>query len=114
LYDNVGRVRQCRSAEDDVQTFQAFQYDGLGDKVKFTDEKSQVWTYTYDACGREKSEMSPTVQVTTNAAPGLGQDMADTSVNYKLVKTWAYDGVGNAVACVEGIYQAVDANDNPK
>ncbi|AXW18982.1 hypothetical protein CJO85_07415 [Ralstonia solanacearum] len=106
---------------------ESYTYNGLGEKLSFTNKNGDTWTYAYDAAGRLSSETTPSVGVTTlgrdangnlvlggifsdgNGHFGQGSMSADDSyasewgstVFINIVTRFTYDALGNLTARTE-------------
>ncbi|WKB51634.1 LysM peptidoglycan-binding domain-containing protein [Eleftheria terrae] len=70
-------------------------YDGLGNKVSYTNKVGGVYRYTHDRNGRVLTETSPekTRKLGSDGLPVLGADGLPVMVD--VVTTFAYDPMGN-------------------
>ncbi|MGD7134360.1 hypothetical protein ACQCSP_22620, partial [Ralstonia pseudosolanacearum] len=106
---------------------ESYTYNGLGEKLSFTNKNGDTWTYAYDAAGRLSSETTPRVGVTTlgrdangnlvlggifsdgNGHFGQGSMSANDSyasewgstVFINIVTRFTYDALGNLTARTE-------------
>jgi len=62
VYDAAGRLT---GSTDALGFTESTTYNGLGEKISFTNKKSATWTYDYDAGGRLIQETSPQVALTS-------------------------------------------------
>ncbi|WP_155520906.1 LysM peptidoglycan-binding domain-containing protein [Ralstonia solanacearum] len=123
-YDAAGNLL---SSVDTADLAESYTYNGLGEKLSFTNKNGDTWTYAYDAAGRLSSETTPSVGVTTlgrdangnlvlgglfsdgNGHFGQGSMSADGSyasqwgstVFVNLVTRFTYDALGNLTARTE-------------
>ncbi len=73
-------------------------HDGIGNRVTFINKKGDTWTYSYDAGGRMKEEVSPVVALAWQATAGsVAVSFADAPV----VTRMAYDALGQLVSRTE-------------
>lgn len=73
-------------------------HDGIGNRVTFINKKGDTWTYSYDAAGRLKEEVSPVVALAWQATAGsVAVSFADAPV----VTRMAYDALGQLVSRTE-------------
>jgi len=92
-YDSAGRVAWLMDANGATESFE---YDAVGNRIRYTNKLGHVWTYAYDAAGRLVEETSPTVTVATTTAAGV------VSTSTRTLKTViAYDVLGNVVSRTE-------------
>ncbi|MBX3625343.1 MAG: LysM peptidoglycan-binding domain-containing protein [Rhizobacter sp.] len=94
FHDRGGRVS---STEDALGFVESYTYDGLGNKLSFTNKKGSTWNYTYDAAGRLETEVTPEVALTL-PGPGSGGGAAlgpSYTSDARIVTRLTYDGLGN-------------------
>ncbi|MHA6823018.1 LysM peptidoglycan-binding domain-containing protein [Ralstonia pseudosolanacearum] len=93
---------------------ESYTYNGLGEKLSFTNKNGDTWTYAYDAAGRLSSETTPTVGVTTLDRDANGNLVLTgmfwdgnshfgqgNTVFVNLVTRFTYDALGNLTARTE-------------
>jgi len=99
-YDAAGRLH---SSTDALGNTESYTYDGLGNKLSFTNKKQSLlstWTYTYDAAGRLQTETSPPVSLVTWGANESGAPIA-IPADATIVTRLEYDALGNLTARTE-------------
>lgn len=104
-YDAAGRLA---GSTDALGFTESNTYNGLGEKLSFTNKKSATWTYDYDAGGRLIQETSPQVALTSvmvNAGGNLEVNEAASGAA-GIVTRLAYDALGNLVSRTEAFGRA--------
>ncbi|MQP74711.1 LysM peptidoglycan-binding domain-containing protein [Stenotrophomonas sp. MYb238] len=92
-YDSAGRVAWLMDAKGATESFE---YDAVGNRIRYTNKLGHVWTYAYDAAGRMVSQTSPPVSVASSDNAG------NVSHASRVVVTlYGYDALGNPVARTE-------------
>ena len=94
-YDRAGRVLKTTDAkgysEENV-------YNGVGDRIKYTDKKGAVWAYTYDRLGRVFIRFAPAVLMK------LSSDPVDAAPQLRAREDrFYYDALGNLETVAEGV-----------
>lgn len=74
-------------------------YDALGNKVSFTNKKSDTWLYRYDAASRLIEEITPEIEI-TRINESTGQHSEVITQEYIISKN-EYDALGNVIARTE-------------
>jgi YD repeat-containing protein len=98
VYDLAGRVARINYADG---TYEAFTYDGNGNRLTYRNQAGSVWSYVYDANGQLREEHSPTVATTVVSIDGNGltSDVDDAVI----ITRMTYDHLGNVETRTEGI-----------
>lgn len=101
-YDACGYLRRHTDALGHAEEFA---YDGLGNKIRFTNKNQAVWTYEYDANGKLVREISPQVDLFTlvNVLDESGRPvlvsgsalMDEMHTHDSIVTAYTYDAFGN-------------------
>jgi YD repeat-containing protein len=105
VYDAAGRLT---GSTDALGFTESTSYNGLGEKLSFTNKKSATWTYDYDAGGRLIQETSPQVALTSvvvNAGGNLEVNEAASGAA-GIVTRLAYDALGNLLSRTEAFGRA--------
>ena len=109
VYDLAGRLK---TSTDAISAKRPSRYDGLGNKLTFTNKKSSVWTYAYDAAGRLLTETTPQVELTATAvAPVTPTSSRAPPSPRAIVTQLGYDGLGNLTSRTEAQGRAGAADD---
>jgi YD repeat-containing protein len=80
---------------------QQYVYNGVGEKLAYTNQNGATWTYDYDAAGRVVSETSPAVDVTTVAQDANGNLVQTGTSAVNVVTMMSYDALGNLTSRTE-------------
>jgi YD repeat-containing protein len=107
VYDLAGRVARVNFADG---TYEAFTYDGNGNRLTYRNQAGSVWSYLYDANGRLLEEHSPIVSTTVVSieGDGLTSDVDDAVI----ITRMTYDDLGNVETRTEGI-RVINGVENP-
>jgi len=102
-YDAAGRLVSTLDALR--QQEETFTYDGVGNRMTFTNKKGATWTYEYDAAGRMVAENTPQVELAAVKTDPLGNLIADddNTRTASVRTTLAYDALGNLAARTEAV-----------
>ncbi|WP_433852612.1 hypothetical protein [Stenotrophomonas nitritireducens] len=92
-YDSAGRVAWVMDANGATESFE---YDAVGNRIRYTNKLGHVWTYAYDAAGRMVSQASPPVSIATSDNAGNV-----SHASRAVVTLYGYDALGNLVARTE-------------
>lgn len=92
-YDSAGRVAWVMDANGATESFE---YDAVGNRIRYTNKLGHVWTYAYDAAGRMVSQASPPVNIATSDNAGNV-----SHASRAVVTLYGYDALGNLVARTE-------------
>lgn len=97
---NYDAANRLVASTDALGYTEQYGYNGLGQKVSFTNKKGATWTYDYDAAGRLTLETAPpsTIYHTVIAGDHLVPSGATTA---NLVTRLRYDALGNLIARTE-------------
>jgi YD repeat-containing protein len=76
--------------------YESFEYDGLGDKTKFTDRNGNIYDYQYDTSGRLILERKPAVDVVTAVSA-----TATTLQSLRIETAYYYDGLDRLLVVYE-------------
>lgn len=99
VYDAAGRLI---ASTDPLGYSEVYTYNGLGQKLTFTNKKGSVWSYDYDAAGRLLQETAPPVELSTVAPTGPnGSLQLVSTVSAAVITRFQYDGLGNLTARTE-------------
>ena len=90
--DGVGRLVHLQDANLHSERYE---YNGRGDRIKFTNKNGQVWDYTYDSNGRLLTETAPPVAITGVERDARGDLYGTPSTNVRIVTRMTYDALGN-------------------
>jgi YD repeat-containing protein len=89
--------------------YEEFEYDGVGNKTSYRNQKGAVWNYEYDANRRLTKEITPQVEVTNLSETLSSTDInqinltANASVLRSIVTKMTYDALGNVRTRQEGV-----------
>jgi YD repeat-containing protein len=93
-YDAAGRVLTTTDVPTDAQSYvETNVYDGLGNRISFTDKNGNNWTYDYDRVGNVYDQFSPVVLV---------QLSSGTTQTARIQTRYYRDAFGNLTALLEG------------
>ncbi len=103
-FDTAGRLALC---VDVFNKTEIYEYDAVGNKIKFTNKKGSVWNYVYDANHRLIEERSPAVGVVTvsESSPD-GGTLTAAGTTVEIVSKIEYNALGDVTRRVEAFGRA--------
>jgi YD repeat-containing protein len=100
---DLDAVGNLVASVDALGQAESYAYNGVAEKLSFTNKKQQVWTYDYDAGGRLIRETNPEVAVTTVGTDANGNLVPGTTSLVAIVNEMAYDALGNLLSRTEAV-----------
>ncbi|WP_419688228.1 Ig-like domain repeat protein [Burkholderia theae] len=98
VFDAAGNLV---TSTDALGHTQQYAYNGVGDRLAYTNQNGATWTYDYDAAGRVVSETAPAVDVTAVAQDGNGNLVQSGTSSTNIVTVMSYDALGNLTSRTE-------------
>ena len=100
-YDAAGRLT---STTDAVTNIERYEYNPLGDRIRWIDKNGAAWTCEYDRKGQKVEETSPPTPFKLS-----GEALSTPTPNRMLKTRFAYDAFGNLIRKSEAANFANDA-----